>query len=650
MGDLIPQLPTGSALFIFVICLAIGCFVIVRYCLDQFDKPIAGPDDKMPWDFVRPHRLTSRQQYLTGFVIYCSIILLIFVVVSVLIGPGSFFVVVNAITAALTQTGLPEATKVSANGLQDYPTFPIVVAFYIVGLNPNLPTVLNFELPVRKLAHQLAYIPKNMDRIFNYMRFSQFDLPEDKVTEAYTAADLRRPKFDGDDLKPIQPLFDRVVVLYAEAAALSGDVNLHDAEKLVQQLDLDPFKQYRNEIQGVGGNLQGIDSRLLDLAGLQDGERQRTVQSVQRDLTRNLEVLYVIFACASTVQDLGRISDRLRAIGFTTRFPAGTEIPWNPILRVIGAAAVVLLIAYEIAANTWLGDTVRSSIPPTTAGILYVLFTILFVHAFAIGQALYVRAHLIASDDYFSETGRGNPVAYVKIAWRCWYVSVLWYLLLWVFNLAAMPLALGPGTIIGYYVATYFVWAAVPAWCGAMTAYTIDRPSDTLAQRVASSVMLGASMGLVAVLVVQAAPDMGSVIGTLTAQHPPAGAAGAAATNIAAATEGTISLPARNNAEIWYEIFNMVVYGGLGVVIGFGLPAALRRYWRSLEEQLPEQIGLLRANVLRYFQDAQQFNDWLNTTSDELDKHSPLDVLAEAGGVTRLTALVGRMRRKNRGS
>jgi uncharacterized protein (DUF2384 family) len=51
--------------------------------------------------------------------------------------------------------------------------------------------------------------------------------------------------------------------------------------------------------------------------------------------------------------------------------------------------------------------------------------------------------------------------------------------------------------------------------------------------------------------------------------------------------------------------------------------------------------------VMRYFQDAQQFNDWLNTTSDELDKHRPLDVLAEAGGVSRLTALVGRMRRKN---
>jgi hypothetical protein len=647
MGALIPQLPTGSAFYVFAACMVIGFFVIIKYCLDQFDKPIAEPADKVPWDFVRPHRLTSRQQYLTGFAIYCSIILFIFVVVSVVIGPGNFFVIINAISAALTATDLPAPlASPIANGLQDYPSFPLIIAFYIVGLNPNLPKIIDFELPVRKLAHQLAYIPKNMDRIFNYMRFSQFDLPDDKVVDAYAAAELKRPKIEGDDLKLILPLFDRVVVLYAEAATLSGDINLHDTEKLAQQLDLDLFKQYRSEVQDVGGNLGGIDSRLIDLAGMQGGDRQKTLQTIQRDLTRNLEVLYVIFACASTVQDMGRISDRLRAIGFTTRFPTGTEIPWNPILRVIGAAAVVLLIAYEIAATTWLGDTVRSYIPPTTAGILYVLFTILFVHAFAIGQALLVRAHLIASDDYFSETGRGNPVAYLKIVWRCWYVSLLWYLALWIFHLASTPLALGPGTIIAYYFATYCVWACVPALCGAVTAYTIDRPSDTLAQRAFSGGLLGVIMGVAAVFAVQSTPDLSSAIGALMAQQQPAGAAAGAAMPLGGVTEGGM-VPPRTDADSWYEVFNMVVYGGLGIVIGFGLPAALRRYWRAVEEQLPEQISLLRANVMRYFQDAQQFNDWLNTTSDELDKHRPLDVLAEAGGVSRLTALVGRMRRKN---
>jgi hypothetical protein len=148
---------------------------------------------------------------------------------------------------------------------------------------------------------------------------------------------------------------------------------------------------------------------------------------------------------------------------------------------------------------------------------------------------------------------------------------------------------------------------------------------------------------------VQSTPDLSSAIGALMAQQQPAGTAAGAAMPLGGVTEGG-NVPARTDTDFWYEVFNMVVYGGLGIVIGFGLPAALRRYWRAVEEQLPEQISLLRANVLRYFQDAQQFNDWLNTTSDELDKHRPLDVLSEAGGVSRLTALVGRMRRKNPGS
>ena len=326
-----------------------------------------------------------------------------------MVGPGNFSVIISAIGAAVTQQPeLSAPTTLSTYSLADIPTFPIVVAFYIVGLNPNLPKALDFELPVRKLAHQLAYIPKNMDRIFNYMRFSQFDLPEDKVTEAYTAADPGVPKFDGDDLKPIQPLFDRVVVLYAEAAALSGDINLHDTEKLVQQLDLDPFKQYRNEIQGVGGNLQA------SIRGCSTWPDCRAATG-KGPFRLSSAISPKILKCSTSSlpvparSGVGRISDDCAQSALPRGFrPVPRSV--DPILRVFGAAAVILLIAYEIAANTWLGNTVRSSIPPTTAGILYLLFTILFVHAFAIGQALYVRARLIASDDYFSETGRGNPV------------------------------------------------------------------------------------------------------------------------------------------------------------------------------------------------------------------------------------------------
>ena len=481
MNAFVPKLPTGQALYVFVICLAIGLFVIFKYCLEQFNKPIAERENNAPWNFVMPSLLTSGQRYLTGFAIYCSTILLIFFAASIFIGPGNFFLILKTIFVSLSQSRaeLQDLGGLGGNSLQDYPTFPIVVAFYIVGLNPNLPRALDFELPIRKLAYHLAYIPKNMDRIFNYMRFSQFDLPEDKLVDAYAAAELRRPIIDADDLHTILPAFNRAVLLYAQAGTLAGDLAFQGADQLVQRLDLDAFKQHRAEIQNVGVNLQGIDSRLLDVDELNAGDRQRAIKTIQRDLSRNLEVLYVIFACASTVQDIGRISDRLRAIGFSSAFPPRSAIPWDPILRVIGAAALVLFAAYEIAANTWLGNDIKLNVPPNTPGILKLLLIILFIHAVAIGQALNLRSRLIVQDRYFSETGRGTSVAFVKLFIRSWIVALMGYLLL---NLDALDdVQMAPSTTqaIEFYIEYYMIWALVPAICGVMTAYTIDRPSET---------------------------------------------------------------------------------------------------------------------------------------------------------------------------
>jgi hypothetical protein len=616
MDGLIAIFPTGQALYIFLICLAIGTFVIFKYCLDKFDEPIAAPDDKVPWNFVMPSRLTSQRQYLTGFATYCCIIVLIFIIVSVPIGPAKFSFILQAITAALAGKDPPDISALSGSGLQIYPTFPIVVAFYIVGLSPNLPQYLDFELPVRKLAYRLAYIPKNMNFIFNYMRFSQFDLSDDKVKDAFAAAELRRPNINADDVNTILPVLNRAVVLYAKAGALAGDLTLQSADELVHRLDLEAFEQYRNEIRNVGVNLQGINSRLDDVAELDASDRQRAIRTIQHDLTNNLTVLYVIFASSSTVKDIGRISDRLRAIGFSSAFPPRSAIPWDPIIRVVSAAAVVLFIAYEIAAHTWLGSNITNNVPPTIPGILKLLVIVLFIHAFAIGQALNLRASMIASDRYFSETGKGTAIAYAKIFGKSWILSLVCYLFLNFSQLFAVLLGPRPSDsgpswaamAILFYVEYYMIWALVPAICGYMTAYTVDSRSETAIDRTISGIVQGLAMGLFAVVAVEW-------------------------------NQGEAS-------SFAIDAFNLVVYGGLGSVVGFLLPAALRRYWRALETQLPDQINLLRANVLQYFHDVQQFNEWLNMSNAGLNKHRPIDVLAEDDGLSRLTSFVSRTRQK----
>src|ERR1700676_2570066 len=82
--------PTGNALLVFVICLILGAFVIIKFCIDQFEQPSSASDENDPWKFVVPRFLTPRRQYRLGFSIYCGALILIFVGASIL-GPGPFF-------------------------------------------------------------------------------------------------------------------------------------------------------------------------------------------------------------------------------------------------------------------------------------------------------------------------------------------------------------------------------------------------------------------------------------------------------------------------------------------------------------------------------------------------------------------------------
>jgi len=545
---------------------------------------------------------------LTGFSVYCGAMLTIFLVVS-LIGPGPIFDIIKAVGAAATQTDVPRGAATEAS-LQSYPTFPILVAFYIVGLNPNLPKVLDFEIVIRRIGHRIAYIPRNMDRIFNFMRFSEFDLSDEQVGRAWEAADLRRTTLDAPDLKGLVPTFNRAVVLYARAGMLAGDITLDGATRLSQDVNLEVFKQYRGEIQNVGTNLQAINARLAELAGASPSDRRKGVQNAQRDLIKNLEQLYAIFASATTAKGGERISDRLRAIGFTSMFPPPPGIPWDPLLKAMGAAALVMIVASIIAATTFYGKP-QNLIPTDSGSIAYLLATILIVHLAAIWQALGVRARLIGIDKYFAETGKGRVVAYVQIFVRCAISAWLLYLVLYVPKFIPALASVGQGVLSAPQLAWLYFnssisWALVPGTCGVMIAYTLDRQADSRAERLVSGLLQGAAMAVAALAAVQ--------------------------------------LTLGEFASLEYRVFVVVLYGGLGFVLGYQLPAAIRQHWRAQETRLPEKIGVLRTAVLHYFRDIQQFMEWLNARNERLGGKRPLDVLSEESGLQTLTALVAETR------
>jgi hypothetical protein len=315
---------------------------------------------------------------------------------------------------------------------------------------------------------------------------------------------------------------------------------------------------------------------------------------------------------------MDRVNDQLRAIGFISDYTKWPGIPWDPIIKAGFAAAVVLLLAMLIAANTFQGTTHHAIyIPTDSVDVLTLLGKIILVHIFAIAQAMRVRNRLIISESYFApESGTGNSLAYAQIVFASAITSFVSYVVLNLPNLANGLLNNADNTInisriCLSYIYLNLIWSTIPGCCGVVTAVTMDRPSNTYLQRMVSGSIEGCLMGAVSLLAVA----MISKIPTLSPSDP-------------------------NQDYTGYNIFNFILYGGLGFVLGFILPRGIRRYWAALEDRLPDKISVLRTAVLQYFHDIRQFGEWLNTRNDRLDGKRPLDVLAEDGGVQRLVSFV----------
>lgn len=604
MTSLLQKLLGSDVSLFFWVSLGVGAFVVFMYSLDQFGKPTIDRNGNDPWNFIPPPYLTPPQQYLRGFFFYCGTIILVFLAISML-GPTRTLEIVKS---AGISTGKFD--------LKDIPTFPIVVAFFIIGVNPTLrlPSYLNYEAKLRRFAHRIAYIPKNMDTIFNSMMASDFDLSPQKVDQAWESVNLRRPTLDAPDLHDIRPLLDRTVVLYVLALKLAGEGEYDAGEELVNNLSLMVFRQYRERIEDIEINLQAAHARLVELNIPGGPDRKKSILTAKREIIKGRDFLYAIFACAITSKGMERISVRLRTLGFTSPVRRPPGVPWDPILRTIFAAAIVLAAALTVTSFVSLGTPDRTT--PGQAEIPPLLARTLFVNFFIVVGAIRIRTRLIGAGKYYSEIGKMRAVAFVILFMKCAAIGFVLFSATYITTLIPLAIAavlntpqLSPPTeVIWSLLETFAVWAFVFAWGGTMTAYTNDWPSNRLSDKLVSGFVQGSVMA------------GGSFLAN---EYTSGGAAG---------------------AGLLY--FYIILYGGLGFVIAFMLPAAIRAYWDALSNQLPDKVEILRTDVLQYFYSIQQFTEWLYMRNERLNGKRPFDVLAEETGLQQLTSFVAQTRNR----
>jgi hypothetical protein len=378
---------------------------------------------------------------------------------------------------------------------------------------------------------------------------------------------------------------------------LAGDLESHDLAILRNDIDLDVFKEFHEKLTSVSATIENLQMRLEELGRLSGTERRQAIAGAQRNIRKCLDVLYVIFACAVTAKGADQLEDRLRAIGFTSSFRSTQDIPWSPILKVVGLSAIVLLVGLMTASQTFLRAIDHSNqIPSNKGDVMRAVVAIVLTLSLAIGIAIGIRSRLINRDKYFAD----KPAAYLKISLTCLVATLPLYLVIYIDGLVAS------GKLVGWI--HQMVWSVVPATCGVMVAITLDRPSNSRFERMTSGAILGTSLGI--------------------------------------AAWGVVVINAENGEVLWtYVLYILIVYGGFGFVIGFALPDAIRRYRDAQLNQMPQRVAALYNEVGRFFYDYGQFNEWLYARNPALGSKPPSDMLLEETGMDRLVSFVSETRK-----
>ncbi len=393
----LPQLDPNE-LVSFLLALGAAIVIVFFYSYRRFGEPTV---ERSSEDFVTqllPKYLATKEEYSGGLLTYIASMILILVAFS-LLGPP----VLNLV--GVTTDKVP--------GL----VIPIVVAFALVGLLPNVRYLKDIEWHIRYFAHQRAFIPAAALATAETLTAAGFDFSQYRETEALAEmegvdpADFDRPR--GSTLYDWARLS---CLLYALKSR-------YDA-----YLDGEMLNRYEHDLDGIYQRRQSLLSAAVEFKRMRLENPRYTDERLRQQLRIALWQLYILVGCAAR-RKLGQGED---ICGVQTGL-------WWP-------SADFPAKAYE------------TFIWSISAGI---------THGAAIFGSEHIRSSLNRKDRWFSTQGSvraANPANYVRVAVGCGVVGFvvisLWSLL---FQTPTWGLVQGASA-----------FALLPAATGAFYAYHLD--------------------------------------------------------------------------------------------------------------------------------------------------------------------------------
>jgi hypothetical protein len=560
----------------FYLSLAVAALMVCLFASKKFEEPSV---EKSEDDFLcqlLPRYLATPQEYTKGLIFYVGTLVLTVVVFS-LLGPNVF---------SLGGQNIPAL---------NYGIMPIFIASVLVGVLPNVPILQEIERRLRRIAHELAYIPAAARAMAEKMASAEFDFgryntPGILATaemEGVNAADFDRPR------GTLEYSWARLscLVYQLKCYRMSGDFENLDGELLQRYAaDLDSIEDKRKSLKD---EISRYRAEKLGHAGYTSYPLQRTINSTLRQL-------YVLLGCAVRLKARPHTDVNLALRPFGFMLASVPRPPENNDVMLVAIALMATLVFFVAFVATYLGRrglwAASNAFPQTVLDPFILAVSAALTHGIAILVSDRVRTRRIGKEIWFTSVGlaqRALPANYIRAAIWC---MIFGYPTIILFGLVFAPPSIDQ-------LKGAALYALLPATTGWFYAYHID------------NVELGTR------------PPRLWEIGPQ-----------AIVTGFFGFVAASGSIP-DDSFDVVYLITALSMIAGASLAWYIPSAAAAGRY-NPLADARSERIQALTAAARRRFEDPEAAERWLNQPHPALNNRSPQAAAADAEAYEHVLSLL----------
>jgi hypothetical protein len=446
----------------FFLGLTLGALIVALVSLQKFHEPTAEPSGNDLLQLLSPRYLTTHEEYSRAYLLY-SLPPMSFVLLAVaLLGPG----MLKLGNVSLPETGWPAGV------------WPIAVALMIAG-SINVPWIKNFEILLRRFAHERAYIPERARATAERLRAADYDFSA--YHDALSTAAIR-----GVSASDFDASRDSIEYAWARLSCLTYEISRRRDGGGADDLDGEMLDRYGTQLDAVAESRRSLEPAMAHYRRKVATDPTHANDKLRQDIKFALRQLYVFLGCA-VLKKRGIRADLMSAFqpfGFTLSPAPFAPRPHDLIIvgLTMTTISIFVLVLAAVEAGQFFGTgnfwQPSPRFPSESFDPFLWAFSATLMYGIAIVVADRLRARTIRKDRWFVAAGhekRTDGANYIRIAIASG-VGGYVVMCLWSAVFRGMTVDLLSGTA---------PYALLPAATGGFYAYHIDNVDlDTRPRRI----------------------------------------------------------------------------------------------------------------------------------------------------------------------